>query len=146
MEITRNAFSLRGESGIVKIVSDSVFDPEYDGLAYADRSECDLIVESNGFRVNKVIVLGMPDVIAFLRAVARIAAGDAGRVALGSGDAEISLEFVREGAACRVECAMSDEREGKENSIRVKYPIEPEYQRDLSRELAKLLKGSAKAL
>jgi len=33
---------------------------------------------------------------------------------------------------------MSDRKEGKENSVRVKYPIEPSYLEDLRAELATL--------
>jgi hypothetical protein len=142
METKMNSFSLRGESGIVKVVSDSVFDPHYDGLPYADRAECDLIVESNGFRVNKVITLDMPKVIVFLREVSRLARGEGGEADLSN--EELALKFIREGASCRVECEMNDEQEGKENSIRVKYPLEPDYLRDLEKELSTLLESSSR--
>jgi hypothetical protein len=45
MEIKANSFSLRGESDLVKIVSDSVFAPANESSMYTDEAECDLIVE-----------------------------------------------------------------------------------------------------
>lgn len=137
MEIRNSSFSLRGESGLVKIVSDSVFDPEDDGALYIDNAQCDIIVESNGFRVNKTIVLNMPQVVAFLRNLADIAGRGSGEAVLQNEEDEFYLLFKGTREECFVLCAMNDKREGKENSVRIKYAIEPSYYADLKRELAK---------
>jgi hypothetical protein len=144
MEISANSFSLRGESGLVKIVSDSPFDPEGGQGAYSERAECDLIIESNGFRVNKVCVLSMPLVRDFLAGLKELVARGDGASALRSAGEELSLAFVVQGGMPRVECSMNDYREGKENSVKVKYPIEPEYFKDLKRELANAREFSAR--
>jgi hypothetical protein len=144
MEITANSFSLRGESGLVKVVSDSVFDPD-DGLpGYTEEAECDIIVESNGFRVNRVSVLSMPRVSAFLAEIREIARTGEGRAVLRNEGDELSLAFIVQDGESRVECAMDDMKEGKENSVRVKYAIESDYFADLKRELAKAEKRSGK--
>jgi hypothetical protein len=144
MEITANSFSLRGESGLVKIVSDSVFDPDGGLPSYASESECDIIVESNGFRVNKVSVLSMPRVSAFLTGLRELVRRGEGSAVLRNDGDELSLAFLIQGGQPRVECAMNDAKEGKENSIQVKYPIEPGYFAVLKRELAKTEKRSDK--
>lgn len=137
MEITENSFALRGVSGLVKVVSDSTFDQEPESGGYSDDAECDIIVESNGFRVNKAIVLSMPLVAAFLRELRELTERSEGRAALANAGGELSLAFVCEGGQTRVECSMNDYVEGRSNSINVKYPIEPEYFAALKRELAK---------
>jgi hypothetical protein len=142
MEIIENSFSLRGVSGLVKVVSDSVFDPDNASGNYSDEAECDIIVESNGFRVNKVIHLSMPDVSSFLRELRNLIERGEGRVALGNAGDELSLVFTIEHGQSRVECAMNDSKEGKENSATVKYQIEPDYLVALKRELAKKQKSS----
>jgi hypothetical protein len=142
MEITANSFTLRGESGLVKIASDSAFEPDEGFPMYSEEAECDVIVESNGFHVNKVSVLRMPLVSSFLEALARILREGDGRAGLGVEGDELALAFVIEGGGPRVECSMNDRKEGKENSIRVKYPIEPDYFAALSRELGKSRKRS----
>jgi hypothetical protein len=146
MEITSNSFSLRGVSGLVKVVSDSVFDPDGGSPGYSEDAECDIIVESNGFRVNKVIVLGMPRVSAFLGELRELVRRGEGWAALRNEDDELSLSFIIENGRSRVECSMNDTREGKENSVRVKYPIEPDYLAALKRELSKREKPSGKVV
>lgn len=136
MEIRPNTFSLRGESGLVKIVSDSIFDPAGGGALYTDNAQCDVIVESNGFRVNKTIVLNMPQVVAFLRKLADIVERGSGEAILRTEGSELSLVFKGSRNECLVLCEMNDSREGKENSVQVKYAIEPSYYADLKRELA----------
>jgi hypothetical protein len=136
MEITENSFSLRGLSGLVKVVSDSAFDPAAESGNYSDEAECDIIVESNGFRVNKVILLSMPGVAAFLAELRGLLEKGEGRASLGNSGSELSLAFIYERGQARVECAMDDAKEGKSNSVRVKYPIESDYLMSLKRELA----------
>jgi hypothetical protein len=135
MEILPNAFSLRGESGLVKIVSDSVFDPSRNGSLYVDDAQCDIIVESNGFRVNKTIVLNMPQVARFLRELGEAVARGDGEAALRNEGDELALSFTNANGKHTVFCAMNDKREGKENSVQVKYPIEASYYEDLRSEL-----------
>ena len=143
MEIRANSFSLRGESGVVKIVSDSTFAP--DGVApYQDEAECDIIVESNGFRVNKAKVLRMSSVLAFLVDLLDVVRRRAGKAVFLSEDGELSILFACD-AEPRVECEMNDAREGKENSVRVKYPIESSYFEELESELASFRALSATA-
>jgi hypothetical protein len=136
MEIRPNTFSLRGESGLVKIVSDSVFDSVNDGALYTDNAQCDIVVESNGFRVNRTIVLNMPQMVAFLRELGDIVERGAGEAVLRPEGDELSLVVTGSRNECLVHCAMNDRREGKENSVQVKYAIEPSYYADLKRELA----------
>ena len=137
MEITENSFSLRGVSGLVKIVSDSAFEPGSGPGNYSDEAECDIIIEGNGFRVNKAILLSMPGVAAFLHELHRLLERGEGRATLGNAEGELDLAFILEKGRARIECAMNDSKEGKENSIRVKYPMEPDYLIALRRELAK---------
>jgi hypothetical protein len=137
MEITENSFSLRGVSGLVKIVSDSVFESGSGPGNYSDEAECDIIVESNGFRVNKAILLSMPGVAAFLHELRRLLERGEGRATLNNAGDELDLAFVFEKGQARIVCAMNDSKEGKENSIRVKYSIEPDYLIALRRELTK---------
>jgi hypothetical protein len=136
MEIKSNAFSLRGESGLVKIVSDSVFDPVSGGALYTDNAQCDIIVESNGFRVNKTIILNMPQVAAFLRELGDVVDRGLGEASLRNEGNELSLVFKGSGNGPLVLCAMNDKREGKENSVQVKFAIEPSYYAVLRRELS----------
>jgi hypothetical protein len=136
MEIRRNAFSLRGESGLVKIVSDSVFDSANDGSLYADNAQCDIIVESNGFRVNRTIVLNMPQVASFLRELGDTVERGSGEAILRAESDELSLVFRGSWNEPLVLCAMNDKREGKENSVQVKFAIEPAYYAELKRDLA----------
>ena len=56
MELKANAFSLRGDSGVISVVSDSPFIPDFPGT-YTEEAECDISLESDGFRVNKAILL-----------------------------------------------------------------------------------------
>lgn len=137
MEMRPNAFSLRGESGLVKIVSDSVFTPSGDSALYSDAAQCDIIVESNGFRVNKTILLEMPRVAAFLRDLSAAIERGSGEASLGKEGDELSLVFSSSGGGHSVSCAMNDRREGKENSVRVKYPIEPSYYAELKEEFSR---------
>ena len=143
MEITGNSFSLRGLSGLVKVVSDSAFDPEGEPLSYSEEAECDVIVESKGFRVNKVMLLGMPSVSAFLGELRSLADKGEGRASLKAPSGELSLSFVYEKGVARVECAMNDLRDGNENFVSVKYLIEPDYFTALVRELAKRQRPAA---
>jgi hypothetical protein len=137
MEIKANSFSLRGESGLVKIVSDSAFVPDGASEPDEDEAECDIIVESNGFRVNKTATLKLGSILSFLVDIREVLSRRAGRADfLGAGD-DLSIAFVYDGEA-GIECGMSDRKEGKENSVRVKYPIEPSYLEDLRAELATL--------
>jgi hypothetical protein len=144
MEITENSFSLRGVSGLVKVVSDSVFDPRSASGSYAEEAECDIIVESNGFRVNKVILLSMPAVLAFLHELRRLIDRGEGRASLSDPGEELSLAFISEKGHARVECSMNDSKEGKKNSVVVKYPIEPDYLAAFRRELMKNERPSSK--
>jgi|GEM_PF-3389796 len=140
MEITANSFSLRGASGLVKVVCDSAFDPPPGTSGYSEAAECDVIAESKGFRVNRKIILDMPDVAAFLDGLREISARGEGRASLKDPAEELSLSFVCEDGAARVDCEMKDAREGNENSARVKYPVEPEYFVALRTELGKRLR------
>jgi hypothetical protein len=135
MEIKKNSLSIRGESGLVKIVSDSVFDPSFGMPMYADVAECDIIVESNGFRVNKAIILSMPNVIRFLRDLKEVVDRGEGEASLKNEGDELILTFNSARGEHIVTCAMNDLKEGKENSVAVKYPIEPDYFRELRTEL-----------
>jgi hypothetical protein len=137
MEITANSFSLRGVSGLVKVVSDSTFDEESGSGNYSEDAECDIIVESKGFRVNKVIILSMPGVASFLGELRGLTERREGRATLSNAGNELSLSFICEGGRASVECSINDSLAGNENSVRVKYPIEPEYFAALKRELAK---------
>ena len=135
MEMKANSFSLRGESGLVKIVSDSVFAKTTATAEDEDEAECDIIVESNGFSINKAATLSMSAVLAFLVNLRKVVRRGSGSAEFLSHEAELSIKFIVEESA-RVECEMTDKLEGKENSIRIKYPIEPSYYEDLESELA----------
>jgi hypothetical protein len=124
-------------SGLVKVVSDSAFDPEYGSRNYSDEADCDIIVESNGFRVKKVIRLSMPGIAAFLRELLRLIERGEGRATLGNAGSELALAFVYENGQARIECSINDSEEGKSNSVNVKYSIEPDYLMALKRELTK---------
>jgi hypothetical protein len=137
MEIIENSFSLRGVSGLVKVVSDSAFDPESGSGNYSDEAECDVIVESNGFRVNKVVRLSMPGVAEFLHELRSLLEHGEGSARLNNAGDELTLAFIFEKGQARVECAMNDAVERKENFVHVKYPIEPDYLAVLKRDLAK---------
>jgi hypothetical protein len=144
MEITANSFSLRGESGLVKIVSDSIFFKEDDSPLYTETAECDITVESNGFRVNKVSVLSMPLVSAFLDELLAVVLRGEGRAVLRNEGDELTLAFIIQGGTPWVECAMNDGKEDKENSVRVKYAIEPDYLATLKCELENFRAVSSK--
>lgn len=130
MEIKANSFSLRGESGLVKIVSDSVFAQGSSAEAVEDEAECDIIVESDGFRVNKVATLKMSAVLAFLVDLKEVVRRGSGSAEFLSDEDELAIKFIVDGGA-RVECEMNDRIDGKENSVRVRYPVEPSYFEDL---------------
>ena len=138
MEITANSFFLRGESGIVKIVSDSTFSPGAGPGAFSSEAECDIAVESDGFRVNKAIMLEMSSICAFLGLLKRVLREGSGTASFAGAKGELSLKYIIEAGEHRVECEMNDGNEGKENFIRVKYPIEPAYFEDLARILGSL--------
>jgi hypothetical protein len=129
MEVQANSFSLRGESGFVKIFSDSTFLPGQG--AYSPEAECDIIVESDGFRANRVVKLAMSAIDAFLRDLGEVVRRRSGVAAFLGGDGGLSLRFTMEGDETRVECEANDRSEGKDNSIHVRYPIEPSYFKDL---------------
>jgi hypothetical protein len=143
MGINANSFSLRGESGLVKIVSDSVFVPRAPAEACEDEAECDVIVESNGFRVNKAAKLKMGSILSFLVDLGDVVRRRSGTAEFLGAEDDLSIVFICEGEA-KVECRMSDRNEGKENSVRVKYPIEPSYFEELEAELAAFRGCSAK--
>ena len=142
MEINANSFSLRGESGLVKIVSDSIFVPCARADGYEDEDECDVIVESNGFRVNKAAMLKMSSILSFLVDLGGVARRRSGTAEFLGAEGDLSIVFVCDGEAS-VECRMSDRNEGKENSVRVKYSIEPSYFEELEAELAAFREYSA---
>jgi hypothetical protein len=137
MEISDDSFSLRGISGLVKVVSDSPFNPEGGSRNYVEDAECDIIIESNGFRVSKVIIMSMPRIIDFFRELRGLIDAGGGSASLGDPGDELALSFFYDGGEAHVECSMNDSKEGKENFIRVKYPIEPDYLTALRRELKK---------
>ncbi len=130
MEIKANSFSLRGESGVVKIVSDSPFVPGDPGI-YAEQAECDITIESDGFRVSKAITLGMPAIGSFLVELRELVAARTGKATFRGSIGGLSLLFMFEGDEPWVECEMNDKAEGKDNSVRIRYPIEPAYFEDL---------------
>ncbi len=140
MEIKANSFSLRGESGLVKIVSDSVF--AQGSSVVEDEAECDIIVESDGFRVNKVTTLKMSAILAFLVDLKEVVRRGSGSAEFLSDADELSIKFILDGSA-RVECEMNDRIDGKENSVRVKYPVELSYLEDLASELEAFREYSA---
>jgi hypothetical protein len=142
MEIRPNAFALRGESGLVKIVSDSVFDPADSGSSlYSDDAQCDIIVESNGFRVNKTVGLNMPRVRLFLRELCTIIVRGKGEARFLDEENGLALVFKNSGSDHVVSFTMNDKREGKENCVQVIYPLEADYYEDLKNQLigAKIL-------
>jgi hypothetical protein len=145
VEITPNSFSLRGGSGLVKVVSDSTFDPRGDSDSYSEDAECDVIVESKGFRVNKAMVLDMREVAGFLGEVRSLVDRGEGLASLSKPSEGFSLVFICEGGRARVECSMNDAREGRENVASVKYPIESEYLAVLRTELARMGRQAGKA-
>jgi hypothetical protein len=140
MEISESSFSLRGADGLVKVASNSVFDLDLEGVpgAYTEESECDVLVESSGFLVNKAIILSMPSILSFLREIRAAIARGEGRARLGHHGDAFALDFVCEGGRARVECSMNDSMEGKENSASLTYAIEPDFLIALKRELEKL--------
>jgi hypothetical protein len=138
MEITESSFSLRGASGLVKVVSDTTFDHRDDPDGRSEGAECEVIVESGGFRVNKTILLDMSEIVGFLRAVRALVERGEGRASLLKPEEGFSLAFIYEGGEARLECAMNDAREGRGNAASVKYPIEFEYLAALKKELARM--------
>ena len=141
MEINANTISLRGESGIVKIVSDSTFAHGSAG-AYSDEAECDISIESGGFRVNKAIVLEMPPVLAFLRELKSVIRDRSGTASFLGSKGELSLRLIVKNGEPKVECEMNDRNEGKDNYLQVRYPIESSYFRDLELALEGMLELS----
>jgi hypothetical protein len=143
MEINANSFSIRGESGIFRVVSDSPL------LACAEQSsaekECEIAIESDGFRVNRVLSLGMRAICSFLAELREIVRSRSGRATLSYPTAGLSVEVAIDGAVPWVRCAMDDRNEGKENSILVRYPIEPSYLEELECALGELGGGAIKA-
>jgi hypothetical protein len=135
MEFKPNSFALRGESGLVKIDCDSVFTPGSAGPASIAQADCDITVESNGFRVNKVLRLGMARICAFLGELKEVVSRRSGIAWLQAEQGELSLKFICEGSERRIECAVNDANEGKANSVQVEYPIEPSYFEELKQEL-----------
>jgi hypothetical protein len=131
MEVKANSFTLRGESGIIKIVSDSPFVVGDDPTLYSEEAECDLTIESNGFHVDKAIYMKMPAIHAFIGDLKAVVRSRSGKASFQGKDGELAFRFIAAGGDAWVECEMNDLNQGKENSIRVKYPIEPAYFRDL---------------
>ena len=136
MEIKANSFSIRGESGVVKVVSDSPFVPGGSSVAYTPEAECDVAIESDGFRLNKAVVLEMGPIVRFLGDLKAVVEAGSGSASYSGGPSGLRLRFIIAGGESRVECEMDDANEGKENSIRIKYPIEPAYFEDLRRFIA----------
>jgi len=137
MEITESSFSLRGVNGLVKVASNSAFYPGGVSRVYSEESECDVIVESSGFHVSKVVILSMPSVLSFLHELRAAIMRGEGRASLGHPGDAFALDFVCEGGRARVECSMNDSIEGKENSASLKYAIEPDFLIALTRDLEK---------
>ena len=135
MQITTNSFTLRGESGIVKIVSDSAFLPGDASIGYSSPAECDIAMESDGFRVSKVASLEMPSLRSFLMDLKDVLRTGTGMAGYSGCKGELSIKFIIDGGNNWIECSLNDKEIGKENFIQLKYPIEPSYLRDLEREL-----------
>ena len=138
MEINANTISLRGESGIVKIVSDSPFAPGTKG-AYSDEAECDISIESGGFRVNKAIVLQMPSIRDFLCQLKSVIRGREGTASFLGPEGELSLRLIVKNGEQKVECEMNDRNEGKDNYLQVRYPMESPYFQELELALEGIL-------
>jgi hypothetical protein len=144
MEIKANAFSLRGDSGVVKIVSDSPFTPDSSGV-YSDEAECDISLESDGFRVSKAIMLQMRPIASFLGELVAVSRARSGTASFLGSEGELALRFIIKDGEYRVECEMNDRNEGKDNYIQVRYPIEPSYVQDLERAIEAYAEPSTQA-
>jgi hypothetical protein len=136
MGIAANSFTLRGESGIVRISSESPLRPGSGPDAGA--VECDVVVESDGFRADRALSLELGALRAFLGELRELLSRRAGLATFRGGSGGLSITSAVEGEELWVECDMDDRAEGKKNSIRVKYPIEPAY----LEELASLIDGA----
>ena len=134
MEFKGRSFSLRGDSGVIRIISDSPYMPDFPGT-YTDEAECDISLESNGFRVNKTIVLQMRPVAVFIKDVIAVGKARSGTATFLGAHGEIALRYIVKDGEYRVECEMNDRNEGKDNCIQVRYPIEPSYVQELEEEI-----------
>jgi hypothetical protein len=78
----------------------------------------------------------MPQVASFLRELGDTVERGSGEAILRAESDELSLVFRGSWNEPLVLCAMNDKREGKENSVQVKFAIEPAYYAELKRDLA----------
>ena len=144
MGINANSFSIRGESGIFKVVSESPFLTSGCVEPCAEEAECDIAIESDGFRVNRVLSLGMRAIFTFIDELRSMIQARSGRTTLSYPSAGLSVEVAFDGAVPWVRCEMDDRNEGKDNSISVRYPIEPSYLEELESALNGLREISVK--
>jgi hypothetical protein len=143
MELKGRSFSLRGDSGVIRVVSDSPFTPDLPG-SYTEEAECDISLESDGFRVSKAIVLKMEALSDFIKDVIAVSKAKSGTASFMGAQGEIALRFIVNGAEYKVECEMNDRNEGKDNCIQVRYPIEPSYVQELEQAIDAFIESSSK--
>jgi hypothetical protein len=144
MERNAKSFTIRGESGIFKIVSDLPFMLGDLNDLEAQEAECDIAIESNGFRVNRIVFLAMRPFCSFLNDLNGIVRARAGTALFRNAPAGLSIKVSIEGVTM-VQCDMDDRNENKDNALRVKYPIESSYFEELEETMGTLSGCSPKA-
>lgn len=143
MELKGRSFSLRGDSGVIRVVSDSPFMPDFPGT-YTEEAECDISLESDGFRVNKAIVLRMEALSDFIKDIIAVSKARSGTASFLGAQGELALRYIVNGAEYKVECEMNDRNEGKDNCIQVRYPIEASYIQELEQAIGAFVESLSK--